>query len=287
MPEEGIVTKMTHSDILSLEEIFEMVEIGTELGITKVRITGGEPLVRKGAVKLIQNIGSLEKIKDLSITTNGILLKDCLDELADGGLKRLNISLDTLDREKYKRITRVDKLDDVQESIDRAIDLGLGVKINTVLIGGFNTEEIPDLIELTKDRPIQVRFIELMEMGETIGWDKESFVDNKIVLNYKKELEYIGTQGVAETYRVPGYRGTVGLISPVSCSFCDDCNRIRLTADGHLKSCLHGREESSVKELSREEKRQALKEAIYNKPKSHKLDSGHSESNRNMNTIGG
>ena len=215
------------------------------------------------------------------------MLEKYLDDLVSGGLSRLNISLDTLDRNKYKSLTRVDKLDTVLNSIDRAIDMGLGVKINTVLIGGINDNEINDLIEYTKDRPIQIRFIELMEMGETIGWDKKSFINNKVVLDKVPQLVPTGHQGVATTYKIPGYKGSVGLISPVSCSFCSECNRIRLTADGHLKSCLHSDEEISIKGLSREDKRLALLKAVNRKPEEHSLDEGHSKSNRNMNTIGG
>lgn len=286
MPEEGI-EKTTHEDIISLEEVVRIVKTAAKFGIKKIRLTGGEPLVRKGILFLCEEISKIEEIEELCITTNGALIKDMAEDLKKAGVDRLNFSLDTLNREKFKKITRRDALGDVLEGLKKAYDLDFEIKINTVLIGGFNDDEIEDLVDLTKDLDIQIRFIELMKVGETRDWDEERFIENSTVLEKVKDLEPYGEQGVAKVFKKPGYKGTVGLISPISHSFCSDCNRIRLTADGKLKPCLHSKEEISLKNLNDEELAETIKEALYFKPKSHHLDDGYTETDRTMNAIGG
>lgn len=286
MPKDGII-KCSHNDIISLEEVAGIVKAATKFGIKKIRLTGGEPLVRKGILKLCKDISNLKEIEELCITTNGSLLKDKVKDFKDAGVNRINFSLDSLNPEKFSYITRGGKVEDTLAAINEAIDLGLGIKINTVLIGGFNEDDIKGLVDFTKNNKLQVRFIELMKMGETLNWPKEKFISNKIVLEKVPELVENGKQGVANIYKIPGYLGTVGLISPISSCFCKECNRIRLTADGKLKPCLHSNSEIDLKNLSDKELDMAIEKAIYNKPKSHNLINGTTETRRNMNAIGG
>lgn len=286
MPKSG-VEKLCHSDILSVEEIFDIVKVASENGIKKIRLTGGEPLVRRGFLELCRKIGSIEKIKEICITTNGTYFSDFAKDLLSCKVKRINFSLDTLNSKKYQEITRGGSLEKVLDSISTAIKLGFRVKINCVLIGGFNDDEILDFIKLTEYYDIQVRFIELMQIGETSNWSKEKFISNDVVLNRISDCESIGVDGVARTYRVKGFKGTFGLISPISKCFCQDCNRIRITSDGKLKPCLHSKDEIDLKGLKGEELHKIFKFGIYEKPKSHHLDKAKSESLRNMNKIGG
>ena len=286
MPKSG-VEKLCHNDILSVEEIFDIVKVASENGIKKIRLTGGEPLVRRGFLELCRKIGNLEKIKEICITTNGTFFSDFAKDLLSCKVKRINFSLDTLNSEKYREITRGGSLEKVLDSISTAIKLGFRVKINCVLIGGFNDDEILDFVKLTEHNDIQVRFIELMQIGETSNWSKEKFISNDVVLNRISDYGSIGVDGVARTYRVKGFKGTFGLISPISNCFCQDCNRIRITSDGKLKPCLHSKDEIDLKGLKGEELYKIFKFGIYEKPKSHHLDKSKSESLRNMNKIGG
>ncbi len=286
MPEEGI-EKCHHDDIISLEEIVRIVKSGAKYGIKKIRITGGEPLVRKGVVQLCEEINKIPGIEEIGITTNGSLLKNMAKSLREAGVSRINFSIDTLDPDKFSKITRWGKLEDTLEGVKAALYWRFKIKINTVLIGGFNEDDVVELVNLTKDNDIQVRFIELMKIGETRTWDESAFISNKRVLELVPELEEFGVQGVAKTYKVPGYKGSVGLISPVSSCFCEDCNRIRLTSDGKLKPCLHSNNEIDLKNLTDEELDEKIKQAIFDKPKSHHLDEGYTETDRNMNMIGG
>ncbi|MGB7605293.1 MAG: GTP 3',8-cyclase MoaA [Lutisporaceae bacterium] len=293
MPEEGICKK-EHQDILSLEEIYEVVKTCSELGVNKVRITGGEPLVRIGITNLIEKISRLENIKDIALTTNGVLLEKYAEELKEAGLKRVNISLDTLNEEKYSYITRGGKLDDVMRGIKAAERVGMyPVKLNAVLIGGFNDDEIEAFIELTTKSPIEVRFIELMPLGQAAGWAKKHFVSNSVILDRVKELTLVGSDdpsSPATYYKLPGAMGKVGLINPISHAFCGSCNRIRLTADGKLKPCLHSEEEIDVLNVIRSKGnlQEAIVRAINQKPAQHSLNSKDSNPiKRDMYRIGG
>lgn len=286
MPDGG-VDKKCYSEILSYEEIINITKAAAKFGISKIRLTGGEPLVRRNIVELCRGINEIEGIEEICITTNAILLKPMAQELWDAGVRRLNISMDSLNEEKYREITRNGDLNKALEGLHEAIKLGFSIKLNCVLIGGFNDDEIIDMVNLTKDHDIQVRFIELMQIGETANWSKDKFMSNTVVLDRVPELEAKDTEGVAKTYRVPGWKGSVGLISPVSSCFCEDCNRIRLTSDGKMKPCLHSYDEISLKGLEGEELEAAVEAAIFNKPERHHLDEMASESARNMNRIGG
>ena len=286
MPESG-VKSLCHSDILSIEEIVEIVKVASKNGIKKIRLTGGEPLVRRGFINLCKQISKIDEIEDIAITTNGVYLKEMADELFENKVRRINFSLDTLIKEKYNDITRRNDFDKTMESLFYAIKKGFKVKINVVLIGGFNDDEIEDFVNLANDYDLEVRFIELMQIGETANWSKDKFVSNKIVLEKVPELEFDGVSGVAKIYKIKGQKGRIGLISPISCSFCEDCNRIRLTSDGKLKPCLHSKDEINLKGLSGEELEEVFKRGIFEKPEKHHLEDGKSESARDMNKIGG
>ncbi|ABR50177.1 molybdenum cofactor biosynthesis protein A [Alkaliphilus metalliredigens QYMF] len=293
MPEKGIYKK-THQDILTLEEIEQIVRIGAENGINKVRITGGEPLVRKGVIGLIKNISNIPGIQDIALTTNGLLIKKYGEALKDAGLKRINISIDSLRPDRYKEITRGGDLSQVLEGIQEALRLGMTpVKLNVVVIGGYNEDEIEDFANLTVDDPIDVRFIELMPIGEASGWAKDRFLSNEEVKSKIEGLVPIITDATspARLYRLPGAKGRVGFINPISSHFCESCNRIRVTSDGKLKPCLHSNHEIDLLRVARENPEQigaVLSNGIQLKPEKHYLYTNkHEMSARSMSEIGG
>ncbi len=288
MPGDGVAL-CSHQDILSFEEITAIADAAVSLGITKIRLTGGEPLVRRGITDLCRMLKAIPNLSELSMTTNGSLLSDKAKELKAAGLDRLNISLDTLDPGKFQQITRVGTLSDVFAGIDAAEAAGfLRTKLNVVLIGGFNDDEILDFVALTEKRSLSVRFIELMPIGVCQSWPKERFVSTDALLKAVPALVPERTDGVATEYRVPGFAGTVGLISPLSHAFCDRCNRIRLTADGRLKPCLHAKDEIFLRGLSGDALLETMQKAIYCKPAAHRMDALHpSSAGRNMFEIGG
>lgn len=291
MPEGGI-EKLQHDSILTLEEIDEIVGAFVDLGINKVRLTGGEPLVRNGIVSLIEKISRHEGIKDLALTTNGIHLKAMAKDLKAAGLTRVNISLDSLNEKKYAMMTRGGKLKNVLEGIERAMEVGLTpIKLNVVLIGGFNDDEVENFVALTQEQAIDVRFIELMPIGEVATWSLDNFLSNAYVLKKVPSLTKIASieQGSpAVYYRLPNGKGRVGLISPISCKFCDSCNRVRLTAEGQLKYCLHSNEEIDLRTVVREKGplKELLEYAILHKPLEHAIEQGKFIS-RNMVQVGG
>lgn len=290
MPEDGI-PKKSHEEMMTAEETLDAIQVAAELGINKIRITGGEPLVKRGIVKLCKAVAETPGIEEVCITTNGVLLTQFAKELKDAGVNRLNISLDTLDAEKFQYITRVGELDDVFAGMKAAKEAGFeNTKINCVLMGGFNDDEIEDFVNLTKDHPIEVRFIELMPIGGGLDFEKQQFVSCEEILKRVPQLESLEKDsGVAKLYRLPGAVGTVGLIRPISCEFCQDCNKIRLTADGKIKPCLHSDQEISLKGLEREAMLATLKKAILDKPeRREELDADNpSLAGRDMNQIGG
>ena len=290
MPEDG-VSKKRHEDMLTQEEMVTAVRAAAALGIRKLRITGGEPLVKPGIVDLCREAAAVEGIREVCLTTNGTLLPRLAAPLKEAGVDRLNISLDTLDGEKYRRITRVGRLEDALRGLETALDCGFQkIKLNAVLIGGFNDDEIPALAELTREYPVDVRFIELMPMYDSGDFGPEAFLPYTVVTERLPELEPVPADGgVAKLYRLPGAKGNIGLISPVSAHFCTECNRIRLTADGKLKPCLHSPDEISLKGLDFDGMRETMRAAILAKPRWHGELSyrERSHANRNMNQIGG
>ncbi len=291
MPADGICNQKRHEEMLTEDEMVMAVRAAASLGIRKLRLTGGEPLVKKNTLSICERCAAVDGIRELCMTTNGTLLPTMAGALKAAGVSRLNISLDTLDAEKYAAITRVGVLDEALRGIEAALDAGFaGIKINAVLIGGFNDGEIPALADLTRRWPVDVRFIELMPMTESETFGKNAYVPDEAVLTVLPELVPAPqNDGVARLYRLPGAKGNVGLISAVSNHFCAGCNRIRLTADGKLKPCLHSDREYSIKGLSEEEMRREIEKVILAKPACHAPLSAleRSHAGRNRNQIGG
>ena len=294
MPEEG-VCKKCHDEMLTEDEMIMAVEAAASLGFDKLRITGGEPLVKKNIVSICSRAAAVKGIKEVCLTTNGILLPQYAKPLCEAGVTRLNISLDTLDESKYSYITRWGTKNQALEGIKAAMDAGFEkIKVNTVLIGGFNDGEIRNLAELTMQYPMDVRFIELMPMHDGGEFGQEAMIPCKTVLDHLPELSPMEKNekdrgGVAKLYRLPGAKGNIGLISPVSSHFCSSCNRIRLTADGNLKPCLHSAAEYSIKGMKFDGMVEMFKKAIREKPLCHEelTAEKRSSSGRDMNRIGG
>ena len=285
---EGVCRKR-HEDILSFEEITEIVTAAAELGIQKVRITGGEPLMRRGCAELCRMVAAVPGIREVDLTTNGVLLKEYAARLRAAGVQRVNISIDSLVPEKYAYITGGGRLSRALAGVRAAQEAGLfPVKLNCVLIGGFNDDEIERFVELTRRAPLELRFIELMPMGGRFG--PEAYLPVGTVLERVPALAPLPDNGgVARLYRLPDGLGRVGLISPISRHFCATCNRLRLTSEGALKPCLHSDREVRVRGLHGEALTEAIRGAILSKPRMHgALDAAHeSGAGRSMNTIGG
>ena len=290
-------TFLKNDDKLTDDEIYRIVKESSELGIKKVRITGGEPLVRPNLVKLISRINSISGIEEIYLTTNGILLADMIDELAANGLKGVNISLDSLKEERFNKLTRLGKLNRVLESIDKATALGIKVKLNTVIVNDINKDEIIDFVNLTKEKNIDVRFIELMPIGVAINYKG---VTNEEVLkviseNYSNYEEVVRSKssGPASYIKLKDAKGKIGFISAISNCFCENCNRIRLTPEGFLKQCLHFDYGIDLKSklragISDEGLKKLIFDNIYNKPEKHLfLEKSDHKEIRFMNQIGG
>lgn len=287
MPPEGVV-KRNHGDMLSLEELAEIAEAAVRVGVKKIRLTGGEPLVRRGIVELCRRLRAIPRLEELCLTTNGALLPQLAAPLREAGVDRLNISLDTLQPDRFAEMTRLGRLSDTLAGIEAAEAAGFhNLKLDTVLIGGFNDDEIEDFVNLTREHPWEVRFIELMPMGPCAEWDKGCFLPDDTVLQKIPALQQIEPCGVARRYRLPGAAGTVGLISPVHHDFCAQCRRIRVTADGKLKGCLHSAEELPLRGLHGPELEDAIRQGILHKPERHHLAERRSDTPRNMHQIGG
>ena len=270
MPEEG-VCRRSHSEMLNEDEVITAVEVAASLGIRKVRLTGGEPLVKKNIVSICRRVAAVEGIKEVCLTTNGILLPELAKELRQAGVNRVNLSLDTLNPEKYAYITRIGKLEQFRAGLEAALDAGFDkVKINAVLIGGFNDDEIEALANLTMEYPVDMRFIELMPIQDHDEFGEAAYVPySKVLERLPEAVPAAQDGGVAKLYRLPGAKGNIGLISPISAHFCKECNRIRLTADGKLKPCLHAPDEFSIKGLDFDGMKAVFEEAIWNKPAWH------------------
>lgn len=290
MPEEGICKKR-HEEMLTQEEMVLAVRAAAELGVTKLRVTGGEPLVKPNILDLCRDFSAVSGIRELCLTTNATLLAELAHPLKDAGVSRLNISLDTLNPEKFRYITRIGQLENAMRGLHAALETGYEkIKLNTVLVGGFNDDEIPALADLTRQFPIDLRFIELMPMNGNREFGPEAFLPCQTVLDRLPELEAVNPDGgVAKLYRLPEAKGNIGLISPVSAHFCAECNRIRITADGKLKPCLHSADEISLKGLDYTGMLKTIRNAILAKPRWHgELSYDHrSQARRNMNQIGG
>lgn len=287
MPEGG-VCKRPHEDILTVEELVEIGRAAVECGVRKIRLTGGEPLVRRGILDICRGLRAIPGLDELCLTTNGSLLPAMALSLREAGVDRLNISLDTLRSDRFTYMTRLGTLSHVFAGIQAAEQAGFSrIKLDTVLIGGFNDDEIGDFLALTMEHPWEVRFIELMPMGPCARWERSCFLSAEVIPQRFPALQTIENQGVARRYRLPDAEGTVGLISPMSHDFCGECRRIRVTADGRLKGCLHSREELPLRGLHGRALEEAIRQGILQKPRQHHLTQRPSDTPRTMNQIGG
>jgi cyclic pyranopterin phosphate synthase len=299
MPDEGI-SLTSHDQVLTYEEILRVARLFGQLGIDKIRLTGGEPLARKGALDLIRGISEIREIADLSLTTNGVLLGEFAADLAKAGIRRINISLDTLNREKFAYITRRDRFPEVQMGIQKALDVGLfPVKLNVVAIKGFNDDEILQFAQLTLEKPLTVRFIEFMPTAGVDFWNRDHVLT---VDTIRQEIGKLGPlvpvngderDGPATRFRLEGAPGELGFISPISSYFCKNCNRLRLTPDGKLRACLFSDNEIDLRfhlrnRCNNEKLRDLLVTALRHKPQRHTIETSlFKKCQRNMAAIGG
>ncbi len=299
MPEEG-VAKFSHQDILRHEEIVRIVRIAVETGFVHIRLTGGEPLVRKGIVELVAELARIPGLDDLSMTTNGILLRQYAEPLARAGLRRINLSLDTLRPERFRQITRWGNLEDVLAGREAALAAGLRpVKINMVVVRGMNDDEVVDMARMTLQPDWHVRFIEVMPLGAGVHWSGDGVVSSaEIRARIEEALGPLtpvpGEVGIgpARYYRLPGAAGTVGFISAVTEHFCRFCNRLRLTSDGRLLPCLLSSATIDLRTPLRngatdEELRALFMQAVVAKPRGHALAEGILPTSLPMSHIGG
>ena len=305
MPEHG-VKSIPHESILTLEEVHEAIECASQLGIKHIRFTGGEPTVRKGLLSLIERTAQTPGIESVALTTNAILLPNMATDLKTAGLSRVNISLDTLDAEQYRFITRRGNLDDALKGVEAALSSGLSpVKLNTVVVRGLN-QDLLSFARLTIDAPLHVRFIEYMPIGSGedcggCGWGLDDVVPAKeIIETINMQAQSIGLGslqpttatpdgwGPAQYYRLPDAQGTVGVISAISNHFCASCNRLRLTADGKIKPCLFSDTEydirSALRKGDKEEVLSVFEAALSHKPSGHEHRVG---TRRMMSQVGG
>ncbi|BAK45254.1 GTP 3',8-cyclase MoaA [Eggerthella sp. YY7918] len=307
MPEEG-VQQLAHDDILRIEEMEQAVRIAAGMGIRSVRLTGGEPLVRKGVVDLVRAISHMPGIENVSMTTNGVLLPKMAAELKNAGLSRVNISLDTLDPEQFRQITRRGELQQTLDGIEAALATGFNpVKINAVTVRSLNQDYLA-FAKLSIDRPLHVRFIEYMPVGESAGshgcgWGQEDVVPSEELhelINARARAEGMDELvpagkhqplgwGPARYFEFPGAKGTVGFISPLSRHFCSECNRLRLTADGKLRPCLFSDDEYDLRTALRGDGGDAAVRAVFAEALGAKPDEHHDKvgTDRGMSQIGG
>lgn len=286
---EGCISK--EKDKMTKEEVVSIVREMAKVGIKKIRFTGGEPLLREDITEIISQVSKIEGINDIALTTNGTLLAEKARELKKAGLMRVNISLDTLKEDRYREIAG-GELRTVLEGIKAAEKEGLcPVKMNIVLINDFNRDEIMDFVNLTREKHMDIRFIELMPIGDSAEWNEKRYLSSQEVLKVAPELEMIEKKSISSTsllYKLPDGKGRVGIINPLSNKFCDTCNRIRLTSSGKLKLCLHSNEEIDLLGPLREGEdiTALLKKYILDKPKEHSLGEKKYTS-KNMYEIGG
>ncbi|WP_186429153.1 GTP 3',8-cyclase MoaA [Clostridium sp. BSD9I1] len=293
MPEICLKSNKENPPQLKINNVIKMINAVSKLGIEKIRYTGGEPLVVKNIDKLIYETHKINAIKDIALTTNGIFLEEMIYDLKVAGLNQINISLDTLRSDRYKKITRGGELNKVFKALEKSLGLGFkAVKINTVLLKGINDDEIRDFINLTKEYPIHVRFIELMPLGEGIKYyDKFSMTSREVLQRFPELIQEKRNEvSTAEIYTLKNAIGKVGFISPLSCKFCDSCNKIRLTSEGKIKPCLHSDEEIDIMPYLDNEKEllSRIGYSIMEKPKEHHIEEVHkTNTHRMMFQIGG
>lgn len=292
--------KLPADELLNYEELLKVIKIAADSGIRKVRLTGGEPLVRRGMTNFVRQLMGLAGIEEVRITTNGVLLADSSAGLYAAGIRKLNISLDTLKPARFVEITGVDAFAKVWQGIEQALRQGFStVKINVVAMNGINDDEFVDFARLSMEKPVQIRFIEFMPMGNDSNWHKDYYIRSAEIMDRIAKLGPLTPippgqlDGPARTFRLPDALGTVGFISPISDHFCSRCNRLRLTAEGRLRSCLLTDQETDLKGIiraggSEEDLRAALFETIMTKPRRHKLSEAEMHNcHGRMSRIGG
>ena len=277
-----LIPRLSHDEILTYEEILRLVRIGIRLGISKIRVTGGEPLVRKGVYGFLTDLSGLDNLADLSLTTNGVLLNANLDKIKAAGIKRVNISLDTLNRSKFERITGVDLFNQVWQGIEMALSMGFHpIKLNIVALNGINDDELTDMARLSFHYPLHIRFIEYMPIGKSQIGNAPLLLAPEI----KKRISALGklvplpktiNDGPAQRYHFEGAAGEIGFIHALSHHFCDRCNRLRLTARGRLRPCLLSDHQEDVKGIMRtggtdEQLAEVFFKAVRHKPSDHNL----------------
>lgn len=292
---------LQHEDLLSYEELLRIVHIVVDMGMNKLRLTGGEPLVRKGVMDFIASLANIQGLEEIRLTTNGVLLSDKAAGLYEAGIRKLNISLDTMRPERFKSITGVDMFHKVWQGIETAEKRGFDVKLNVVAMKGVNDDEFVDFARLAVDRGFQVRFIEFMPVGSDSSWKEASYIssaDLKEMIGAVGVLEPLAgcrMDGPARVYTLDmpdGRQGRVGFISPISHHFCDTCNRLRLTSAGRLRACLLHDREADLKSLLRggatdQELRTLIRQTILDKPKGHTLADDKANCSGQMSRIGG
>ncbi len=296
MPEEGI-SKVKHEDILSYEELLMLAKASVQIGIEKIRVTGGEPLVRNGIIDFLRDLSKIPGLRQLVLTTNGILLKEMAESLLRAGVQRLNISLDSLHSETFNQITRCGDLNKVLEGIQAADELGFPIKINVVAMRGINDSEFVDFAAITLKKPYAVRFIEYMPTSKEENWQSLVIPGDEILERISKHYHISPVtrntlSGPSQDFRIDGASGTVGVITPISGHFCSECNRIRVTSSGKARSCLFDDTEYDLKPLLRIGGETALKETlraiVINKPKNHLITSNDSTHEPfDMSKVGG
>lgn len=303
MPEEGMEFEPDEK-LLTFDEITEIVRVLAGLGVRKLRLTGGEPLVRKNLEQLIGRLSQIPGIEDIALTTNGIYFASRAEKLRAAGLTRVNISLDSLKADRFSLITRGGDIRRVLASIEEAYRVGITpIKLNVVLMKGINDDEIADFLQMTMDRPIQVRFIEYMPIGHQDQDWKDRYLSLTTVLDRCKEMGWeaeasnaVYGNGPAQNYRIKGALGSFGLIHPISDHFCETCNRLRLTADGNIKPCLYWSDEFNVRKYIGDDA--AVEDLFFRaldiKPQNHEMaqalmneEQSHTPTNRRMSQIGG
>lgn len=290
---EGVAPKVC-GETLTKENIFDIVEVAVELNIKKIRLTGGEPLLRQDIVEIVQGIKD-RGIEKIYITTNGILLYEKIEKLKKAGLKGVNISLDTLDREQFNYITRGGDLERVLQGIEKALNLNLEVKINSVIMKDINENAIEELAKLTLNSQLDVRFIELMPIGQGKKFTGISNNDiyNRLEKTFEFDRNYKEIKGVSTYYKLKDSEGNIGFISPINSCFCETCNKIRLTSDGVIKRCLNSKGNTNIKEyldknVEKEEIKEILEQEIFKKPERHLFGKDNKDEElKNMNAIGG
>jgi len=303
MPPSALVT---HADLLSFEEMLRIVKVAVGMGMNKLRLTGGEPLVRKGVLDFIRSLGQIQGLEEIRLTTNGVLLHELAADLYGAGIRSLNISLDTMQPERFKSITGADLFAQVWQGIQTACALGFKIKLNVVAMRGINEDEFAEFARLATRTSMQVRFIEFMPIGNQGNWDQSRFIaasELQTIFATLGTLEHLPgsrLEGPARVYQLTtpdGKTGRIGFISPISHHFCDQCNRLRLTSGGRLRACLLHDHETDLKSILRSggsdhDIAEAIRQTILNKPKGHTLQNDSSEPDQvhcrgQMSQIGG